>query len=166
MVQKMHEIIDQIIKTLFEPEQRRIQSWTDRLCKQNQEYHPQCQMFFWQGHFFRQSNIRGMIPKEKRKPLHSSLCDEADMLIKDRTIVEDDKAFVRQAIFRLLEPCQDTQDIRDALPECLVDIVRWQTSMVRTREAAFTIQNDPRALRDFEKMLPKIEVYTTARMIY
>jgi hypothetical protein len=166
MAQKKHEIITLIMKTMFQAEERRIQNWTDRLCRANQEFHKKCQMFFWNGRFFRMSNVVGNIPQDKRAPLHSSLCDEADHLIADTKQPDDDKAFMKQAIFVLLEPCETTQDIRDALPEYLVDLVRWETSLPRTREAGYTIQNNPRALRDYHKMLPKIQIYSTARLIY
>jgi hypothetical protein len=166
VAQKLHEIIKVIVDTIFKAEERRIQAWTDRLCRANQEFHPGCQMFFWGNRWFRLSNVAGNVPLKHRKPLHSSLCEDADNLLKDAQLVDNDKAFVKQTIFSLLEPCKDVQDIRDTLPEYLVDVVQWKQSLSRTRPAAFTIQNNERALRQYEKMLPLLQVYSTARLIY
>lgn len=164
-------IINQIIKTLFASEDRRLSSWIDRMCRRNREAYRdtlpnanQLQGFIFNGVFYRPSDVQG--PISGRKALHASLWSEMETLEKDKKIVATERDFVRQTLYALLDPCSTDQDIRDALPECLVDTLPQLKRLERTRQPAFTIEGNARAVRQYEKMLPKIEVYAAARMIY
>lgn len=61
---------------------------------------------------------------------------------------------VNQMVFRLVQGCKTYQDVRDALPECLIamDKQGHLKSLQRTRKAAFTLDNDAMALRQYEKI--------------
>lgn len=58
--------------------------------------------------------------------------------------------------------------MRDALPECLVaqDQSGRYKGLERTREAAWTLAGDKRALEQYEKILPSIEYYAAAHLIF
>lgn len=167
-----YPIITHIIATIFAPEDRRLAGWIDRMCKANKEaYRPelgpiagQLQGFIFNGVFYRPSDVTG--PISGRKALHMSLWGEMETLEKDKKFVDTDKQFVQQTLYSLLDPCQTEQDIRDALPECLINTLPTTSRLPRTREPAFTIEGNDRAMRQYLKILPKIEVYAAARMIY
>lgn len=72
----------------------------------------------------------------------------------------------RQLLVQLFNGCVTTQDFRDALPETLVVLVPEFKELPRHKEPAWTIQDNPRALREYNKMLPRIEMYSVTSMIY
>jgi hypothetical protein len=166
MSEHSHEIIRGITSALFLPEDRRIQGWIDQIAQKNKEViDVKDPLGFWyDGQYFRPSWIgQG---KYAKATLSESLHTEMDALVKDKKSIQDDKQYISQVLFSLIEPCSTYQDIRDTLPECLLDSVGNLSSLSRTKEAAFTIQNDERALRQYREILPKIEAYCAARLIY
>jgi hypothetical protein len=165
-MQQSHIIIDHTSKVLFEAERRRLQKWIDRLCRANQECYsnPKLEGFLYEGIYYRPSWLgRGIWP---HGALHFTLADEMRAFLIDKKIVDDDERFIRQTLFALLHPCKTDQDIRDTLPECLIPVISGLASYPRTRQPACTIEGNARALRQYEKILPKIELYTAARMIF
>lgn len=72
----------------------------------------------------------------------------------------------RQLLVQLFNGCITTQDFRDALPETLVVLVPEFKELPRHKEPAWTIQDNPRALREYNKLLPRIEMYSVTSMIY
>jgi hypothetical protein len=162
----LHKVIDQICEILFQSEQRRIQTWIDQLIKQNMEFYPQVKFdgFLHDGVLYRGSwTVKGPIPT---KAIHASLWPEMDLLITGKKEIEQDEAFIRQTLFKLLYDCQTDQDVRDALPDCLVSILTFTNPLSRTRPAAYTIEGDQRALKQYQKMLPKIELYTATKLLF
>lgn len=161
-----YEWIKRIIKALFAPDDRHFASWIDKIAKKNQEIlGPQTHGYLYMGVFYKPSDYpyRGK-PKEV-KVLHPSLSSQMDDWLKAKAAVEHEKALIRQTLSLVLEPCQTIQDIRDSLPECLIETIPELTRMERQREPAFTLSNNVRAMRQYEKILPKMEEYAAARFI-
>jgi hypothetical protein len=164
-IANMHQVLDRIIQTLFAAEERRLTNWVDRLCRMNQEARGEQTIgFLHNGQFYRPSNVIGPVPT--KRALHPSLYPDIEKFLNDRTKVDEDKSFIRQCLLHLLEPCNEPQDMRDALPDCLVDCYPQLHEFQRSRAPAFTIQGNPRALRQYAKMLPLMEVYSAGRLIY
>lgn len=163
---ELHKIIDHIVKRLFEPDTRRLKQWADLLCNRNQEVKGgTCNGFLYGGVFYRRSTIEGHIPD--KRAIDPSLFPEMDAYLKDESIMRNDLGYIRQALFMLLEPCMCNQDFRDALPDCLLpDMPEPLPSLNRQREMGFTISDNPRAVRQVEKVLPMIQIYATARLIF
>lgn len=162
-----HQWIDQILKELFAPDHRRLVAWVDKLCENNQEIvGKDVHGFIYAGAFYRPSNVRGVITG--RKSLHSSLAPKMEDFLRSKQIMEVEKTKLRQALFMLLEPCNDQQDIRDTLPECIVDCLPElrQHYPNRKKAVAFTIASNERAMKTFNRLLPKMEEYSVARMIF
>lgn len=161
-------IIDAICRSLFEAENRRIQNWIDKLTRANQTIRNNRTLegFLHEGVYYRPSWLgRGIWP---HGPLHDDLVEEARIFVADRENVLRDQQFIRQILFTLLYPCNTDQDARDTLPECLMPIIGPMGFNIysRTREPAWSIQGNARAIRQYEKILPKIEEYAAARMIF
>jgi len=160
-----HQVISDIVDTLFEADSRRIASWIDQLVQKNDEIAGKAQhAFIYNGTRYRQSNVRGVI--QTHPALDYTLWDEADLLIKDAKQVEQDKSFVRQTLVTLLEPCRTAQEIRNALPECLSECIPSLREYERTAPSLYTIANNPRAKRQIAKIMPKLELYSVARMMF
>lgn len=161
-----HEIIKRITTSLFEPEQRRLTAAKDLLVKRNAEFYRDKPHdgFTYQGKPYDYEHLgRGT---RTRVSLHFELIDQMDEFLKDQEQVWGDRYYISQILHNILAPCQDLQDIRDALPNCLVDTLEELRSYNRTRPEAYTIQADKRAVRQYQKVLPRIEFYATARLLY
>lgn len=163
---RMHEIIDDIVKVLFEPDARRITAWVDRIIAKNEEClgKENIHCFIYNGDLYRQSNVRGFI--QYRPALDYSLWDEMDRLDKDRRQIELDRSFCKQAMVMLLENCTDLQQIRDALPDCIGEAMPVLAQLERNRPPLYTIAGNPRAQRQVAKIMPKLEMYSVARMLF
>ena len=161
----MHKLIDNVIDSLFAADNRRLQAWVDRLCEKNQEARREPVVgFLYGGVYYRPSNVIGAVPV--KRAIDPSLYPQIDAFLADKRTIDDQKQLIRQGMFMVLDPCKSIDDIRDALPECLVDCLPNLKTMPRHREAAFTIQDNPRACRQFAKILPIMEIYASARLIY
>lgn len=160
-----HEWISKIIGCLFEPDNRRLQAWIDQICDKNTEFvGKDVHGYLYAGDFYRPSNVVGRITN--KTPLHSSLSTDMEEFLYSKKLVDIEKGKVSQTLFMLLEPCVVEQDIRNTLPECIVDCLSDLKRWPRTKEPAFTIADNPRAIRQYEKLLPKMEEYSVARMLF
>lgn len=160
----LFKLTDQIVGQLLNAEIRRLSNWQDKLVQKNQEYYPNTYGFLFNGSRHKQSNVTGQLPRFPE--LHPDLWEEGYRFHKDVVALKQETAFVRQALVSVLEDCKDNQDIRDALPDCIVDMIDPLRGLSRTREEAFTIQNKPRQLRQWQKARPNIDVYAAARLIF
>lgn len=160
----MHRLVDGLIEKLFSSDNARLAGWIDQLVKRNQEAKTiSDNTFLHDGKQYRMSTLVGFVPNNPT--LHPSLLAHMGEYLSDAKIVEGEKSFVRQAIVRVLEPCESQQDIRDALPDCLAACIAEVMHLPRTRPQAYTIANDARATRQFNKMLPDIQSYAATRLI-
>ena len=162
-----HEFIKFTMNVLLGPEDRRFVSWQDQLCRRNQELRRDGIVgFLYEGLFYKPS-MSDLPLDTVKKPLHMSLFDEMDVLLRDKAQIEVDRAQIKQSLFALTYPCsQSSQEIRDALPECLVTILPDLRLLNRADPEAWTIRDNARAMRQYERVIPRIEMYVAARMIY
>lgn len=91
---------------------------------------------------------------------------ELVQLLGFRNAVVRDMALIKQLLVKLLRPCESVHAIRNALPECLVSLNPTLAAYQRTAPPAGTIRDSPRDLRQYEKLLPRIEMYCAVRLIY
>jgi hypothetical protein len=163
---EMHKVIDDITDTLFAPDKRRIAGWIDRMIGKNEECLGKANIhcFIYNGEFYRQSNVRGHI--QFRPALDYSLWDEMDQLLADKKQIEKDRAFVRQALVALLEPCGTIQEVRDALPDCVAETMPQLQGIERRASPMWSIVGNVRAQRQIDKIMPKLELYSIARMMF
>ncbi len=168
---KTHEIITTILEKIFQPEYRRLGNWIDQLCKQSREAYgdPDLIGFIYSGQVYKPvaaAEAKAANHMIKRRGLHPSLTENMEAYLQDLRVLTEDKAFISQSLFKVLDPCENNQDLRDALPNCVIDTLPSLQGICRAREQAWTIVHDERALRQFNKILPRIEMYAAARLMY
>lgn len=124
--------------------------------------------FLHQGEYYQRSNATRTPTYGERVPLNPDLWDKMDSYLKASSRLIGEVHLINQTVFRLVRGCQTYQDVRDALPECLViqDQSGKYKGLKRTREAAWTLKGDEMALRQYEKVLPSIEYYAAAHLIF
>lgn len=166
------DLVSNLVDTLFKPEHRRLYKLLAELNIENKRIHQRTyDGFIFRGKFYMPLTEEGgslTYPSrgDPKTPMHFSLCKRMEFWLKDRETIWKDEKETRQALFILLEPCKTQQEIRDALPECLVLIDEHLSKYPRTRESAYTLEENDRGRRQYEKILPKIEIYSVTRLIF
>ena len=124
---------------------------------------------FSQGFLYRGLNYGryGLGPSIDVVPLSPELIEKAQQLVNTRTQVLTDRVFITQILHKLARPCTDRQELRNALPECLINLCapEWK-DLPRTAEPASRIRDNPREFKQYQKALAKIEMYAALRFLY
>ena len=163
-----HQVLKHIESRLFAAEFRRLEAEKDRIVQRNKELnrdHPHDGMTY-KGEFFAPSNLIQGGGARKTRSLHQQLVSEMEAFLADRAQVTEDQRFIRQILGVILKPCNSDQDIRDALPNCLTDTMDSLKGLRRTRDEAYTLEGNERLQRQYQQILPRIEFYATARLLY
>lgn len=166
----LFRFIEQLKDKLFEPEERRLKRGIDRLVEMHEEIKgPSYMTFMFGGEKYchsRATTISTVVPM-----LAWELNEEMEKWLKDRKSVNLDKDQIGQMIFRLQDAVmktgheQELQERRDALPECLVFLVPGFQSIPRRFNIEFFLRTE-RDMRQYQKILPKIEMYAMSKLIY
>ena len=159
-----------IVKELFLVELSRLDDYLLKIIKQNEECSGWYNTagFMYLGEFYQGKNATRAPTHGERVVLHESLYDMMTNYLNQSARLLRECHMVNQMVFRLVQGCSTKQDIRDVLPECLVaqDKDSDFMSLERTRPAAFTIQNDDRALRQYKMVLPLMEYYAGSKLLF
>lgn len=170
-MQNSNAWIERIIPKLFEAEDRYLGVMVTELNKANSEIKRQSfQGFMHMGKKFIPPEFlwnKAMIARRPVPPLHFSLMDQSAEFIRHQTRVDLDKSQIRQILFQQLHQCNDLQEIRDSLPDCLVSLIPELQQVNRyVQDPLWLVRSNPHAVAQYNKILPKIEFYTMSRMIY
>lgn len=161
----LHAFLDGVLDILFEPEVRRLASIVDELDAANREIRGHTVMGFLH-------NGQAFLPKAatirpKQFPaLAFTLTNRAAVWDKDRRQVEEDKQIIKQVLWLVTKDCTTMGDVRDALPESIVELVPSMRSMQRANEDGYPIKGDSKLYAQYLKVREKIDVYWACRMIY
>lgn len=168
---QLYRFIDPIKEKLFEAEERRLKAGIDRLVEQHDELSEPIKRFMgfmFNGDIYRHS--RANLIYKSYPMLDWSLNEEMEAWLKDRKAVQLDKDQIGQMLFRLQSHVMNgsehvVQERRDALPECLVSLVPKFQAMPRNFNIQFFLTSE-RDIRQYAKILPKIEMYAMSKLIY
>lgn len=160
----------ELVQELFLAELRRLDKVLDSIITRNGETFAVYNStgFLYLGEFYSSSRSSQQPPSGHRLVLANHLLDDMREYLEQAGKLLLEVHMVNQMVFRLVQGCKTYQDVRDALPECLIamDKQGHLKSLQRTRKAAFTLDNDAMALRQYEKILPIIEYYAGTHLIF
>ena len=166
MIENHRAVIKKIITNLFMAEDRRLAKVIEEINKLNSEaYGEQSYGFLYNGNFYLPATVSSA-GRGHRGMLHMSLNDKMEAHLRDVKQIELDKDQIGQMVFKLTYQCTTLQELRDALPDCLTDTVPELKSLRRYMIEGWTVRNDWRALAQFKKLLPKMQMYSVSRLIY
>lgn len=152
---------------LFAAERRRLALKLEALCKKNQEITGTTWLgFLYDGTWFAPASQKGVVPVGSRTMLHMSLCDEMEAFKTDRANIRRDYDLVKQMLAKLILGWDELQDIRDALPDCVVHFDANLNRLSRQKTEAFTIRQDARAMRQYERIKSTMALYAATNLIY
>jgi hypothetical protein len=159
-----YKFLSQFLEKLFEPEGRRLQQALDRIIDQNEELAPTGgKLGIWYGGE-RFVHSRAQAHFNTVPPLAWALNDQMDAWLKDKATIKQDRELIQQTLFKCVYGWNDRQDFRNRLPDCLIPLLG--SNLARTVPFEEAVCLNPRDKRQFEKILPKIELYATTRLIY
>lgn len=160
-------LVERLIDKLFGPEQRRLDGMLKTLNQENKEASDSfIDGFLYKGEFFlpKSGSLTVAGRGRAKSVLHLSLHGRMQDWLVDRQGIEDDMAFVKQGLMQLLRPCKTTKEIRNTLPEALIPLAPELAPIPREDEPGCSIRDDERAMRQFQKILPKLEAYSVSRL--
>lgn len=168
---QIYRFIETLKGRLFMPETRRLAIAIDRLIEQNEEIlrDNMTRGFMFAGEVYRHSHSNTIY---KSYPMLAwDLNPEMERWLKDRKAVDLDRDQIGQMLFRLQSNVMQSgteyqrQEQRDALPECLIPLVPEFRGIPRRMNVQFFLRSE-RDIRQYTKILPKIELYAMASLIY
>lgn len=159
-------LITALIAEIFKAEDRRLEKEALSFVSENRKLVPDAHDgFLYKGVFFSDLEIK-LRAKGTKGKVHPSLVPTLDRHFADRKQVTFDKDRVKQALAIVINGCKTTQDIRDTLPNCLSEVFDQTRNLPRQREEAFTVRDNPRAYRQFQKLKELIEFYMVTKLLY
>lgn len=159
------KIIDALVGVLFKKENDRLRAFTLKLVKENYRLGGATDGFIYAGTYY--SDLPdSMKSKGKRGSLHHSLEPQMVEYLKDETITNFDKVRIEQALALVLRDARSWQDVRDALPNGLAEMLMETKSLPRTRPEAYTLIGNERAERQYAKIEPLIQIYLASRLMF
>lgn len=161
------KLVDDILVLLREPEIRRANADINRLVMSQMELtKTDLPGFLYRGIQYRHTGCpKGKIQFQSLEP---ALYPDMEYHLANQRSTAVDLQVVRQVILSLVQDCIDFQDVRDALPECLVRTVGSSelNRLDRTRDPGWNLDPNSRAYRQYLKYLPKMEFFAAARLMY
>jgi hypothetical protein len=172
----LHRVQGALLIDLFKAETRRLDRDLADLNSRNKAVQQrQDDGFLYNGDFWLppgQTTASAMLNKKSSPTLHITLWGDMERWLRDQYAVKTDRDTIAQIIWMLIRDCGSDansdvfQDIRDALPDCLVALADVFNRLQRTRPPAWTIFGNDMALRNYHRFLPKLELYAATRLFY
>lgn len=163
----MSNVVTDISNLLREAERRRLERNLDLLIEKHMEASNSSVMgFIHEGLCYRHNNA----PKGKLnyQAIHPSVEPDMRLHVQQHNELEANLQEIRQALLPIVRLCLSDQDLRDALPDCIITMFKTggATKLHRTRKPAWVLEEGSRAMEHYQRVLPNIEFYSAARLIY
>jgi hypothetical protein len=169
----MSDVRANCIEALFEAEDRRLKKIKDKLVEDNNKLNDTDYIcFVFNGDYYVHSSRvffnPGYAPSVSSPTtcLHLSLTNRMREYITDKKTVDSDRHQIAQILYRILRTLDSIQQYRNAMPECIVSLVPSLSSLQRTADQLEYFNGDERLIRQYNSLLPKIEMYSVTRFIY
>jgi hypothetical protein len=156
--------VKEIVEKLFDPDERRLGKIITELNANNKRISGTT------VDGFRYMGFHVIAPDAKmlgRLPVvDKSLEDQVEKYLIDKRTIDKDRQIIRQALVTLLTGCKTDQHFRDALPDCIISLVPGLKNLRRYDEPGWTLKHDQRLYRQFQQVLPKMEMYSAVGLFY
>lgn len=103
---------------------------------------------------------------QAKNSLDFSLNEEMECWLKDTKIINEDRDQIRQMLFLMLRTISTERELRNVLPECLVSMIDGLNKHPRMDPDGYTLRGSLRGMAQYQKLLPKIEIYSVSRLLY
>ena len=169
-MKETHKLIDSIINKLFENDKEILDNQVVELTQNNNikknntymGFRHMGKTFISKGHVpFRNRGKQSILPS-----LAFELTTAGTKIVQQANNLERDEKEIRQILFKLLDHCICKQNIRDSLPEPVVQLFPDIACMPRIVPVAHYMDKDKLTRNEFDRLLPKIEAYAISKLFY
>jgi hypothetical protein len=162
---ELFDLITIILTNLFESEHKQLTNRIAAIIPRQAYLGGSADGFRYQSRVY--THLAGQMKRMGRYDnLLPSLVPEMDLIVAEQATNQLERERIRQALALALWNTKTPQDRRDALPNCLQDLVPECSGLERTREEAYTLTDNPRAYSQYMQLREKIEFYVAARLLY
>jgi uncharacterized membrane protein YqiK len=154
-----------LLKTLFEREEAYLLKRQNQMIVKNQSLGGTPDGFRHNGIIYSQL-VGRMRAMGVYKSLHASLDAEMMSIVNDQKIVAYDKERIKMAFVLVLRAAKTFQDIRDALPNTVAELIPECRHLERCRPEAFTLADNPKSYTQYMTRREKVDFYVAARLLY
>lgn len=161
-------IIDHILDNLFEPDARRLKLLITELIQKNNEMTGiQADGLMYQGTWHPNPET-GSTPKSPRILAHEGIIPDMEVYARQELALYNERMRLKQGLHQVLKNCENTQDIRDALPESLMNLpyLTEVSRLPRTRPEGYTLAHSERGQRQFGEIIDRLKYYSVAGLFY
>lgn len=154
-----------LLQTLFKAEEANLVKREERLIMKNLALGGLPDGFKYLGVIY--STLTGRNRQlGKYNTLSESLIPEMKLILEEKATIEYDKARIKMALSMSLKDAKTFQDIRDALPNGLVELVPECRRLERTRPEAYALLENERSYSQYMGLREKIDFYIASRLLY
>lgn len=167
MINEGINIIDQIIDKMFGRFVHEYKRTLTNLCEQmgRDEMGNDAFGFIYNGKWYPKPNCPNVHRRSVVRPgLPYHLIPLMDKAEQERLVVESDKKQINQLLVKLIYQCNDVEEIRDALPDCLWIYAGFSSHQRKFNQCHFFF-GDKRVEADMNRLLPRIEFYLGMSLI-
>lgn len=160
-------MVDALVHKLFEAEHRRLDKIIQELVETNSRLKGStCYGFMYQGiRYIPQVHMNKLGMLKGLPNLHFTLGSQVMVFISDANKIKNDFTRIKQLLVYLVRNAHSVQDLRDALPECIVALTNFK-SLNRTVADPIDLIDDPHQRETYNKLLPIIEMYSVTCLLY
>lgn len=160
--------INTLLVHLFEAEKRRINKMIFDLTSKNSKIKNQFTSGFkYQGEMYIPSEYHHLRIAGKTLPsLSIQLSEEVITFSNEKIKLEKDMIQVKQLLVCIIANCNDEQELRDSLPECLVALSPLKVLPRKFNEPTYLTRSDEHHKREYYRLLPLIEMYSVTQLLY
>lgn len=164
MTQFQQAVLALVLEDIFRAEYTQQQKEVDELIAKNKELlGPDTDDGFWyMDRWFAGSNTRGLTTQG----LHRDLDPTMQRLVHHMKRVQNDQQIISQVLAKLICTCTTKEEARNELPDTIIDLDQeYWADCPRTRPEALSIKDNPRDVRQYQKVLLKIRSYCALRFV-
>jgi hypothetical protein len=154
-----------LLKTLFEREEAFLLKRQERMLVKNRALGGSLDGFRHNGIIYSQL-VGRMRAMGVYKSLHATLDGEMMMIVNDQKTLDFDKERIKMAFVLVLRDAKTFQDIRDALPNTVAELIPECRHLERCRPEAFTLADNPKSYTQYMTLREKVDFYVAARLLY
>ena len=162
----VYTLTQALMKRMFEGEQKRLDKLKTAFAKRNREMMPEATDGFIYRMTFFSAKPDDPNVKHSHYTADPNLVNELNCFFLEVTKLEQDMNKVRQGLSLVLRECNTPQDIRDALPNSMADILDQTKRLPRTRPEAYTLEGKPIQQQQYKPMRDLMDLYMMTRALY
>lgn len=159
--------VTEFVEVLFAPDRKRLDAMVKSLTDRNSLLKNKFTVgFMYQGTRHIPEEYKNYRTKDSILSLDLSLNDDLMKYVSEKRKLENDIVHIRQLFTVLVMQCANVQEVRDSMPECVIALTKLKNMPRKIQDPTFLIRSNEHHMYDYERLLPKIQMYSVANLLY